>query len=242
MRGKKSARIGLLATALIGGLLANTQPVASADPSTSISLKPINTKCTSKQDRLKWRGGEPQYSGIANVESRPRGTMYICWGLYKVRESNRRFDWWVAHLETRWYNDSGPTQWTADAYMSQQISSTQWAAHNTESATGSFTSNKECGQPFTVSAGFYGASVSSTQQLCDSYRVTRRVFDGNSAFWDSAKVGKIDRVETVYMQKVRRGSTRPTFNFGVEIPRYSYTHNGVIWIRNTNYKWVTPKI
>lgn len=230
MRGKKSARIGLLVTALLGGGLAVTQPVASADPSTSISLKPIDTKCTDKQDRIKWRGGESHYSHIANVQSRPRGTMYTCWALFKVREDSKRFDWWVAHLETRWFNASGPTQWTADAYMSQQISSTHWAA------------DKQCGQPFTVSAGFYGASVSSTQQPCDSYRATRRVFDGNSAFRDSAKVGKIDRVETVYMQKGRQGSTRPTFSFGVEIPRYTYEHNGVIWMRNTNYKWVTPKI
>ena len=237
---KQKLRIGLLATALLAPLIVTTVSIgpATADPQTTISIKPINTKCTDKQDRVKWKGGEPQYSHLGNVQSRPRGSMYICWSLYKVREDRRKFDWWVAYLETRWYNADGPTQWTADAYMSQQIGSSQWAADNTESATGSFTSNRECGTPFSISAGFFGASVSTTQQLCDDYRVTRGVFDGNSALWETGKVGKVDRIETVFMQKVRHGSTRPKFKYWVEIPRYSYEHNGAIWIRNTKYKWI----
>ncbi len=237
---KQTWRIGLVVTAMLVPLLATTVSTgpASADPQTTISIKPINTKCTDKQNRIKWKGGEPQYSHLGNVQSRPRGGMYICWALYKVREDRRRFDWWVAYLETRWYNADGPTQWTADAYMSQQMGSSQWAADNTESATGSFTSNRECGTPFSISAGFLGASVSTTQQLCDDYRVRRGTFDGNSALWETHQVGKVDRIETVFMQKVRHGSTRPKFKYWVEIPRYSYEHNGAIWIRNTKYKWV----
>lgn len=240
MRGKK-LKVGLLVSGLLGGLLVATQP-ASAGPVSSISLKPIDTRCTSKSDRIKWVGGEPQYAHIAGVDSRPRGDMYVCWSVYKVDEDRQKYNWWVAYLETRWYNSGEHRQWTADAYMSQSISSSQWAADNTESATGSFTSNKECGSPFTISAGFYGASVSTTQQICDEYRVRRGVFDGNSALWDTPVVGKVDRVETVYMQKVRAGSGRPTFKFFVEIPRYSYEHNGSIWMRDANYKWVGRKI
>jgi hypothetical protein len=241
MRGTKKIRVALLATTLLGGLLVAVQP-AVAEPSSTISLKPINTKCTDKKDLIKWVGGQETYAHTAAKDTRPRGGMYLCWSVYKVREDRKRFDWWVAYLETRWYNASSDLHWKTDAYMSQQITSSQWAVDNTESATGSFTSNKECGTPFTISAGFYGASVSTTQQLCDEYTVRRGHYDANGAIWDTAKVGMVDRIETVYMQKVRAGSGRPTFKFFVEIPRYTYEHNGAAWLRTAKYKWVGRKI
>jgi hypothetical protein len=57
MRGTKKIRVALLATTLLGGLLVAVQP-AVAEPSSTISLKPINTKCTDKKDLIKWVGGQ----------------------------------------------------------------------------------------------------------------------------------------------------------------------------------------
>lgn len=241
MRGKKLA-LGLLASALVSGLLMTVPQQAGAEPITSISLKPINTKCTNKTDRIRWRGGEAQYAHIAAVDARAKGSMYTCWSVYKVREDRKRFDWWVAYLETRWFNAKGDYVSKAPAEMTQSIYSSQYAADHTESGTGSFVSEKECGTPFTVSAGFYGVGVSTTQQLCEEYRVKRLELDANNGVWRAFRVGKVDRVETVYMQKVRAGAGRPTFRFFVLVPRYTYEHNGAVWMRNENYRWVERKI
>lgn len=241
MRGTRT-RVGLVAAALLGGLLVTTQP-ASAGPGTTLSLRPVDTRCTDKHDRLRWRGGQESYAHSGGLLFRPRGTMYACWALYKVKENRKRYDWWVGYLETRWYNakvEDG--SWDTEAYASQFVGSSQWAVDNTESATPGFTSSRSCGSPFTVSAGLYGASVSTTQQVCKEFRVRRGAFDANSGYWDMKYVGKADRIETVFMQKVKAGSGRPTFTYVVEIPRYTYEHDGAILVRDENYRYLVRKI
>jgi hypothetical protein len=159
-----------------------------------------------------------------------------------VREDRKRFDWFVGYLETRWYNADGPSQWTADAYMSQQISSSKWAADNTESATGSFTSNRECGTPFTVSAASTAPasrrpSSCVTTTACAAARSRPAAPCGTPPRWARSTGSR--------RSSCRRCGTDPParkFKFWVEIPRYTYEHNGAIWIRNTKYKWIGRNI
>lgn len=225
--------------AVVVGLLFTTAPPASAALVTA-SASIVDRKCTTS---LSWAGGEPQYTHIANVDSRPRGTVVVCYAVYKFSDVNKSYDWYAAGLETKWHRSAGSG--SHDAEMGQYISSSKWAVDNDFGATRTYKSAVSCDRPVNVGmsagVGILSFSASTPIQACSGQTITRGALRGLSAGWYTPFVGNTPYVETAFEQKVTAG--RPSYTFSVEIPRYTYARDSAgIYRRTATTAWVTYKL
>ncbi|GAA4122857.1 hypothetical protein GCM10022415_27320 [Knoellia locipacati] len=229
-----------LATGAVAvGLLVTTAPAASATL-VSASASIVDRKCSSP---LSWTGGEPQYTHIANYDTRPRGTVVVCYAVYKFSDVNKTYDWYAATVETRWNRTAGTR--THDAEMGQYITSSKWAVDNDYGGTRTYTSNVDCSRQVDVGIsagiGVVGFSASTPIVACSGQTITRGALRGLSAGWYTPFAGSTPYVETAFEQKVTVG--RPTYTFSVEIPRYTYKpDSNAIYRRTATTAWVTYKI
>ncbi len=167
--------------------------------------------------------------------------MKLCWNLYKLADSSRKWDWYVIEAVSHWQIAKGDPK--APAPIIQSLQSQYQAWHNTQAGTRTYTSNKDCGRPFSIGFSLSFFSISSTQKVCDGNTVRRTAIDNKGAVWRSEQAGQARTVSTVYSQKLRQGD-KPTFSYAWLVPRYSYTWSSEkgVWVRDDQMKTIIRKI
>jgi hypothetical protein len=238
------AATATLATALGSLLLVGAQPAAAAPAGTSIKV--VKSQCLKRNGDGKptfgwWGAGNQSPKKSVAEKSRVRGTMYVCVWKFRFSDSDRKFDYWGASVQSYWVRTGGEAAYAAKAL--HQIGSTRTARQGVFDGTDSYTSNKSCGTEWTLGVQLGIFAASAPVQACRSYKLEATRVSNAAGSWRMNKIGGFRKVETVYTQKVKQGQ-KPTFYVGTTIPRYTMKWQDIpgYWKSVPNFTSITVKL
>ena len=213
---RRGPRRILAASALLTAVTAavafsGTGPASAYSPSISTSV--VDSGCSSQTSKYRWSGDVTPGLGY------PTGLVYVCFSKLKWLSSDSRADYYSVVLQSYWTFD-GNRQGNK-APMGQSVTSNLGTLDNVYSATGSWTSNKSCTTPVSLSVGYGPFSISTSPQICSGYKTTRSTYSSTGASWSSTQAGGLSKVETVLNQKVAKGQN-PKYTVRFSIPTYYY--------------------
>lgn len=225
-RGPIRVAVVLVAFLLTFANISSSGATAFSGVSTSI----LGSGCTSRSSPMKWWGAYPYISG----QTWPKGTVYVCWTKYRLKDNDPNGDYYAMEAVSQWTYSSGYA--AGDAQMYQLISSSASSKDNVYNSTGSFTASTDCSASFSVGFSVGPFGVSTSEQLCKSYTVSRFSYGSTSMGWTSAKAGKLRTVRTTFVQKVAQGVV-PKFTAEFAIPQYYNDWNGSNWVPTSHLVW-----
>ncbi len=208
-------RRGHRGAAALAALATLAVPVIVAGPAEAATVNNATLKtwaCSSQTSKYSWNGEARAGLGY------PRGNVYVCWWKYRINDSDTRADYYAVVAASYWTHSAGPAGYPAA--MGQSVQSSAVSVDNAYGATGSFTTNKSCTSPVTLSVGWGPISASTTPTLCSGYTVTRSTYGSAGAGWSSPKAAGLRTIETMYTQKVPQG-TVPRYTVRFSIPIYT---------------------
>lgn len=227
-----------LAPLMLLGVLGSSQAVAAIKVSSSSQrISPSaalqKTKCSNQTSKIKYTGGYP-YNGV--FPDRPAsGEVVVCYRKWRFVDDDPRYDYYALEAESSWTYKSGKRNFPARMY--QFIASNKTSQQNVYSSTPTFTSSTSCGREFEVSFAVGPIEIGTSQQVCNSYTVTRSAYTANRSNWTSSKAGGLKMVTTVYYQKVPAGAA-PKFDVNFAIPQYKNYWNNLYWETREDFYWV----
>ncbi len=201
--------------------------VVPADAATaSVSLTIVSSQCARD---LRW-SGENVKNGTSNWW--PRGTVNHCVIKYRLSDSDKAYDYYMVEMVSEYTLTSGHKELAAEG--SHTVTSSIDASGGVYGATKSYTSNASCSQPVTISVAVGPFSVAVSPTVCDGYSIRRDELGAGYAQWAAPRVGGVDSLETVFVQKVPSGKvpkfaalfTRPAWDH-TKISGFTATTRGI---------------
>ncbi|GAA1964772.1 hypothetical protein GCM10009798_26250 [Nocardioides panacihumi] len=179
----------------------------------------MGTGCTSQASQIRWAGmPKEQTSPPALPGDDPKGTVYVCWTKYEIKDADTKADCYAAVAESYWTVKQGRLD--AKAVASQRISSSVAAISSTYAATHAFTSSQACTVNFNVPVNVGIISANVPVKVCKGYKVTRPAYGTTGATWTSTNAATLRVLRTMYAEEVPAGKV-PKFTYNFTIPQYT---------------------
>lgn len=206
----------IAALGMATALAFTASPSANA-ATASVPLKIVASQCV--RDLL-WVGSN---YGVSVANWWPRGTVDHCAYKYRLSDEDVSYDYYMVEMVSDYTLASGHREYGARGRHT--VTSNKSAFNGIFDATKSYTSSSSCSTPVTIAAAAGPFSVSVSPSACDGYSILRDSYGSSWAQWTASRVGGVDSFESVFTQKVPKGSV-PTFSTIFTRPAWGHSKTG----------------